>query len=129
MKPALQLLEPNFTRNANPQPQRKDTMLNTTTRTTALLTAALSLGIAAPAGARPFDLNANGSMVPVQIAPPTVQSAAPSGSGGGISDLGYVGIGTGGVAVVLLGAGGIRTATRRRRHASEPHLSARRVTS
>lgn len=66
-------------------------------------------------------------MVPVQIAPPTVQSVAPNG--GDISDLGYIGIGTGGVAVVLLSAGGIRTATRRRRHASEPHLSAGRVTS
>jgi hypothetical protein len=101
-------------------------MLNTTKRTTALLTAALSLGIAAPAGARPVGPDPQGSLVPVG-SPPAVQSVAPNG--GDISDLGYIGIGTGGVAVVLLSAGGIRTATRRRRHASEPHLSAGRVTS
>ena len=95
-------------------------------RTAALLTAALSVGIAAPAGARPFDLNSQGSFVPVNINPPAVQSVA-SSAGGGISDLGYVGIGTGGVAVVLISAGGIRTATRRR-HAAEPRLPAGALT-
>jgi hypothetical protein len=94
-------------------------------RTAALLTAALSLGIAAPAGARPFDLNARGSLVPVNINPPAVQSIP---SGGGISDLGYVGIGTGGVAVVLIGAGGVMTASRRRRQAAEPRLAAGALT-
>ena len=100
------------------------TRTHTHYRTTALLTAALSLGIAAPAGARPFDLDGQGSFVPVNINPPAVQSIASSGEGGGISDLGYVGIGTGGVAVALIGAGGALTATRRRRTAAEPRLAA-----
>ena len=78
-------------------------MLKTTKRTTALLTAAMSLGIAAPAGAMPFNTHAQGSLVPVEITPPAVQSVAPSGGGGGISDLGYVGIGIGGVAIGLIG--------------------------
>jgi len=93
-------------------------------RAGALITTAVALGIAAPAGARPFDLNAQGSLVPVNINPPAVQSVAPSSAGGGISDLGYVGIGTGGVAVALIGAGGARSATRRRRTAAEPRLAA-----
>jgi len=79
-------------------------MLKTTKRTTALLTAAMSLGIAAPAGAMPFNTDAHGSLVPVEITPPAVQSVAPSGRGGGISDLGYGWIGTGGVAIALIGA-------------------------
>jgi hypothetical protein len=93
-------------------------------RTTALLTAALSLALAGPAGARPFDLDSQGSFVPVNITPPAVQTVAPSSAGGGISDLGYVGIGTGGVAFALIGAGGVRTATRRRRPAADPRLAA-----
>jgi hypothetical protein len=97
-------------------------------RTAALITAALSLGIAAPAGARPFNRDSQGSFVPVNINPPAVQSVAPSGGDGGISDLGYVGIGTGGVAVALIGAGGVRTATRRRRREDEPRLAAGALT-
>ncbi len=93
-------------------------------RTAALLTAALALGIAAPAGARPNDLDPQGSFVPVNIHPPAVQSVASSSGGGGISDLGYVGIGTGGVAVALIGAGGVHTATRRRRHEAKPRAAA-----
>ena len=103
-------------------------MLQTTKRTTALLTAAVSLGIAAPAGAMPFNTNAQGSLVPVEITPPAVQSVAPTGVGGEISNLGYVGIGTGGVAIALIGVGGVRTATRRRRHAAEPRLAAGALT-
>jgi hypothetical protein len=97
-------------------------------RTAALLTAALSLGIAAPAGARPFDVNSQGSLVLVEPTPPAVQTLAPSSGGGGISDLGYTAIGTGGVAVALIGAGGMRTASRRRHHKAEPRLAAGALT-
>jgi hypothetical protein len=89
-------------------------------RTAALLTAALSLGIAAPAGARLVDMNAQGSFVPAQTAPAAVQTATPNGGGGGISDLGYAGIGTGAVAIVLIGGGAAWTVTRRRHHAGQP---------
>lgn len=68
-------------RNPKPQTQQKDAMLKTTKRTTALLTAAMSLGIAAPAGAMPFNTDAHGSLVPVEITPPAVQGVAPSGRG------------------------------------------------
>ncbi|HWF53924.1 MAG TPA: hypothetical protein VG223_04825 [Solirubrobacteraceae bacterium] len=67
-------------------------------------------------------------MVPVNINPPAVQSVASSSGRGGISDLGYVGIGTGGVAVALIGAGGIMTVSRRRRQAAEPRLAAGALT-
>jgi hypothetical protein len=93
-------------------------------RTTLLLAAALSIGIAAPAGAMPLRSDPHlGLPVPVETTPPAVQSVATSDGGGGISDLGYVAIGTGGLAVALIGAGGVRTATRRRRHTADPRVA------
>ena len=82
-----------------------------------IITAALALGIAAPAGARPFDLNAAGSFVPAGSSQTRVQGVAltPGANGGDdISGLGYLAIGTGGAAVALFGIGGTLAASHRR---------------
>jgi hypothetical protein len=89
-------------------------------RTAGIITAALALGIAAPAGARPFDVNSAGSYVPTGSSLTSAQGVAltPSRAGGGIPGLGYVAIGTGGAAVALIGIGGTLVASRRRHQPS-----------
>jgi hypothetical protein len=90
-----------------------------TRRVAGMVSVAIALGVAGPAAARPFDLNNHGSFVSVQPAL-TQPSSAPAGTGnatgGGISDLGYVAIGSGSAALALIGVGGTRVASRRRRH-------------
>lgn len=87
-------------------------------RAAAVLTAALALGVAGPAGARPFDINSSGSFVPVNITQPqAVGGHAAVTHANGNSDLEYalIGVGVGGAAVAMLGLGGTRLAGRRRR--------------
>jgi hypothetical protein len=101
----------------------------TTRHTAGMIAAALALGIAAPAGARPFDLNSVGSFVPAASSQRPAQSVTvtPSPAGGGdISGLGYLAIGTGGAAVALIGIGGTRAASRRRRQ--QPSATRRSTT-
>ena len=89
-------------------------------RVTTIALAALAIGISAPAaGARPFDVP--GAQVPVappaQVASPATQSVEQSSNdptGGDISSVGYVAIGSGAATIALLGAGGTLAATRRR---------------
>jgi hypothetical protein len=98
----------------------------TTRRTAGIIAAALALGIAAPAGARPFDQNSVGSFVPAASSQRPAQSvtATPSPAGGDdISGLGYLAIGTGGAAVALIGIGGTRAASRRRQQPSATRRS------
>ena len=86
--------------------------------TAALITAALTLGAAAPASAMrvlPDSQPSYGGPAPVLTSEP-----APSTSGG-ISELGYLGIGT--ASVVLVGIGGTFTVTRRRRQSSASEQS------
>ena len=99
----------------------------TTRRTSGIITVALALGIAAPAGAR-LDLNTAGSFVPSASSQRPVQSASvtPSpASGDDISGVGYLAIGTGGAAVALIGIGGTRAVSRRR----QPPSATRRSTT
>lgn len=85
-------------------------------RAAAVLTAALALGVAGPAGARPFDINSSGSFVPVNITQPqAVGGHAAVTHANGNSDLEYALIGVGGAAVAMVGFGGTRLASRRRR--------------
>jgi hypothetical protein len=98
----------------------------TNRHTAGIIAAALALGIAAPAGARPFNLNSVGSEVPAGSSQTPGQSVTltPShASGGDISELGYVAIGTGGAAVALIGIGGTRAASRRRQQPSATRRS------
>lgn len=82
----------------------------------AVLTAALALGVAGPAGARPFDLNSSGSFVPVNVTQPeAVGDHAAVTHTTGNSDLEYALIGVGGAAVAIVGLGGTQLASRRRR--------------
>jgi len=98
-------------------------------RAAAILTAALTLGVAGPAAARPIDsVGPYWSYTAVNI--PQQQPAAnqvtathPSGS----SDLEYLLIGAGGTAVVMLSLGGAAVATNHRRHtraAARPTVAA-----
>jgi hypothetical protein len=93
-----------------------------------IVSAALALGVAAPAAARSFDLNDQGSYVPVTSAQTQAPSAtADHASGGGISDLGYVAIGSGAASLMLIGVGGTRVAGRRRQQritAQQPTIAA-----
>ena len=84
-------------------------------RAAALLTAALTLGVAGPAVARPTDsVGPYSSYTAVQMPNDMPTSAQPvSTHGGGTSDLEYLLIGAGGVAVMISGAA---VATHRRRH-------------
>jgi len=79
---------------------------------------ALAIGTSAPAaGARPFDTGAAPVPVapPVQVAPPAAQSVAGNdATGGDISNVGYVAIGSGAATLALVGVGGTLAATRRR---------------
>ena len=81
-------------------------MLHTHNRITAGIAAlAIALSTAAPAAARPFDLNGQGSNVPVAVnAQPPVQSTAPHNNGNG-SDWGYLAAGDVGSAELLLQVG------------------------
>jgi hypothetical protein len=89
----------------------------TARRISGIVTVALALGIAAPAGARPFDLDNQGSYVPVTTAQTQAPRATAShASAGGVSDLGYVAIGSGVASLTFIGVGGTRAATSRRRH-------------
>jgi hypothetical protein len=87
-------------------------------RAAAILTAALTLGVAGPAVARPIESVGPYSpytAVQMQDAMPTgAQPVATHGSGN--SDLEYLLIGAGGTAVVMLSLGGTAVATHRRRH-------------
>ncbi|HET7380894.1 MAG TPA: hypothetical protein VFJ24_12690 [Gaiellales bacterium] len=88
-------------------------------RVTTIALAALAIGISAPAaGARPFDLGGQVPVAPpVQVASPATQSVEQSSNdptGGDISNVGYVAIGSGAATIALLGAGGTVAATRRR---------------
>ncbi|MGZ4197628.1 MAG: hypothetical protein ACXVUE_09115 [Solirubrobacteraceae bacterium] len=90
-------------------------------RATTIGLAALAIGISAPAaGARPFDLSGTAQVPvapPVQVAPPVAQSVelgSNDATGGDISNVGYVAIGSGAATIALLGAGGTLAATRRR---------------
>ncbi len=87
-------------------------------RATTVALAALAIGISAPAaGARPFDLNGADAVAPVHVAPPLAQSVEPSSNdatGGDISNVGYVAIGSGAATIALVGVGGTLAATRRR---------------
>jgi hypothetical protein len=80
--------------------------------------AALAFGLAAPAaGARPIDPGVTYSFLaasPAAVSPARAESTA-SRAGGGISDWGYLAIGSGAGSLVLIGAGGTRALTRRRR--------------
>ncbi len=81
-------------------------------RTAGIISVALALGIAAPAGARPFDLNQQGSYAPAESAQTHAQGVSASTSG--ITDWGYVAIGSGVASLALVGVGGTRVASRRR---------------
>lgn len=89
-------------------------------RATIIALVALAIGTSAPAaGARPFDNGAAPVPVapPVQVAPPAAQSIGASSNGatgGDISDVGYVAIGSGAATLALVGVGGTLVATRRR---------------
>jgi hypothetical protein len=87
----------------------------TNRRVAGIVSVALALSVAAPAGARPFDLDNQGSYVPVASAQPQPPSATDSHGAGGVSDLGYVAIGSGAAALTLVGVGGTRVASNRRR--------------
>ena len=91
-------------------------MLHTHKRITAGIAAlGLALGTAAPATARPFDLNQQGSNVPagMNLQPP-VQAASHHGSGNG-SDWGYIAAGAGAASLALIGIGGTAVGRRQRR--------------
>lgn len=87
-------------------------------RAAAALTAALTLGVAGPAVARPIDsVGPYSPYTAVNI--PQEQPAADQITdthSGGSSDLEYLLIGAGGTAVVMLSIGGGAVATHRRRH-------------
>lgn len=87
-------------------------------RAAAILTAALTLGVAGPAVARPIesvgtDWSYTAVNVPQQQPAADQVTATHSGTN---SDLEYLLIGAGGTAVVMLSLGGGAVATHRRRH-------------
>ena len=86
-------------------------------RRTAGILAAVALGFAAPAaGAKPVDTGPGFVKgAPSDWPVTTVHVTESHPSGGSISDLGYVAIGSGVAALALVGVGGTRAAGRRRR--------------
>jgi hypothetical protein len=110
----------------NPIRNKGHTMRRTVAnrRIVGIITTTLALGIAAPAAARPFDLNSSGSFVPAG-SPSMRQSVplTPHASAGDISELGYLAIGTGGAAVALVAIGGTLAASRRHHVASATQQS------
>jgi hypothetical protein len=93
-------------------------MLHTPKRMTAGIAAlALALATAAPAAARPFDLNGQGSNLTVNpYVQPTVQATSHHSSGDG-SDWAYIAAGAGAVSLALIGIGGTVAGRRQRRAA------------
>jgi len=98
-------------------------MLHTHNRITAGIAAlAIALATAAPAAARPFDLNGQGSNVPVavnaqppvQTAQPPVQTTAHHNNRDG-SDWGYIAAGAGAASLALIGIGSTVAGRRQRR--------------
>ena len=91
-------------------------MLHTHKRITAGIAAlALALATAAPAAARPFDLNGQGPNVTVNpYVLPTVQANSHHSTGNG-SDWGYIAAGAGAVSLTLIGVGGTVASRRQRR--------------
>jgi len=86
-------------------------------RAAAILTTALTLGVAGPAVARPIDSTGpywsyTAANIPQQQPPNQVTATHPGGS----SDLEYLLIGAGGTAIVMLSLGGAAVTTQRRRH-------------
>jgi hypothetical protein len=76
---------------------------------------ALALGTAAPAAARPFITDAQGSNVPAPlIAQPPVQATSHHNNGDG-SDWGYIAAGAGAASLALIGIGGTVAGRRQRR--------------
>jgi len=87
-------------------------------RAAAVLTAALTLGVAGPAVARPIDSTGpyrSYTAVNIPQQQPTANQVTATHPGGS-SDLEYLLIGAGGTAVVMLSVGGAVVATHRRRH-------------
>lgn len=87
-------------------------------RAAAILTAALTLGVAGPAVAGPIEPGDPGWSY-TAVTTPQEQPAADqiiATHSGGSSDLEYLLIGAGGTAVVMLSLGGAAVATHRRRH-------------
>lgn len=85
-------------------------------RTAAAIAAALALGIAAPAAARPIDLGPGvRSFTPAPAPTTTVHATASRPSGSNTSDWGYVAIASGVASLAIISVGGTRAATRRRR--------------
>jgi hypothetical protein len=97
-------------------------------RAATVLTAALTLGVAGPAVARPIDDNSPSwsyTAVNIPQSQPAADQAVASHSGGS-SDLEYLLIGAGGTAVVMLSLGGAAAATHRRhtRATARPRVAA-----
>jgi len=87
-------------------------------RAAATLTAALTLGVAGPAVARPIESGDPGwsyTAVNIPQEQPTADQVTVTHSGGS-SDVEYLLIGAGGTALVMLTFGGAAVATQRRRH-------------
>jgi hypothetical protein len=86
-------------------------------RAVGIVTAALTLGVAGPAAASLNRDDSAGSFVPVNVGH-TPAVSAPSAAGhansSDTSALEYALIGTGGAAVLVVGIGGTRAASRRR---------------
>jgi hypothetical protein len=91
-------------------------MLHTHKRITAGIAAlAIALATAAPAAARPFDLNGQGSNVTVNPnVQPIVQATSHHSSGDG-SDWGYIAAGAGAASLALIGIGSTVAGRRQRR--------------
>ncbi len=85
-------------------------------RIVGIVAVALTLAIAAgPASARTFDFNSNGSLIQGSTSRSSL-TAGPSSF-----DWGYVAVGASAVGLILLGAGGILAAGRRRQQPQNAH--------
>ena len=93
-----------------------------------IMAATLALGIVAPAAARPIDPpGAAVSSAPAVASHKLitdVRAGAVPAAGSGVSDWGYVAIGSGAASLVLIGVGGTRAASRRRRRTGQPGIAA-----
>jgi hypothetical protein len=88
--------------------------------TAGIVAAALALGTAGPADAVFLNSEGGGSHVPAgpsQTLPQSLPQTPSHVTGGAVSELEYIAIGTGGT-VVLIGVGGTLAASRRRQHSS-----------
>ena len=94
----------------------------TNRRTVAAVAAALALGIAPAAGARPIGAGPEfQSAAPVPVPATTVHATTSRPGGSDVSGWGYVAIGSGVASLALIGVGGTRAATRRRRQRTTVH--------